>query len=184
MGWLDGGPPETVAGDGLTLDRVGTQHLDELIGAVQSSLPQLHAFLPWATMDYGRDEAEFFIEDSIAAWEERRAFNYVISSVHDNAGISGTIGLMNRVRPGTLEIGYWVKTAHTGRRLARRSSSLLIAVGSQLEGVDTLEIHHDESNLASRTVPVALGFEQVGVKDVKVEAPGKTGRLAVWALDL
>lgn len=183
-GWLGDRPPETVVGDGLVLDRVAHGHLDAVVTAVQSSLAELHAFMPWATMDYGRDDAEFFVQDSVAAWEERRSFTYVISANDHTDGISGTTGLMNRVRPGTLEIGYWVTTAHTGRRIARRSSSLLIDVCRGLVGVDTLEIHHDEANLASRSVPVSLGFGERGVKDVEVQAPGKTGRLVVWALDL
>ncbi len=183
-GWMVDRPPETVTADGLVLDRVGEQHLDAVVAAVRQSLAELHEFMPWATMDYGVEEAEFFVSDSIAAWQEGRSFTYVIWSGHGDGGIFGTAGLMNRVRPGTLEIGYWVTTAHTGQRLARRSSSLLIGVCSALEGVDTIEIHHDEANLASRSVPAALGFQQRGVKEVEVSAPGETGRLAVWALDI
>lgn len=173
-----------MTGDGLVLDRVGEQHLDAVVAAVRQSLAELHESMPWATMDYGVEEAEFFISDSMAAWEEGRSFTYVIWSGHGDGGISGTTGLMNRVRPGTLEIGYWVTTAHTGRRIAWRSSSLLIDVCGELQGVDTVEIHHDEANVASRSVPSALGFQQRGVKDVEVSAPGETGRLAVWALDI
>jgi len=37
-------------------------------------------------------------------------------------GVLGEVGLMPRIGPGALEIGYWVHIDHVGRRLATEAS--------------------------------------------------------------
>ena len=63
--------------------------------------------------------------------------------------LAGGAGLMARIGPGGLEIGYWVHAGHVRRGLATAATSALIAEAFTLPGITRVEIRHDELNTAS-----------------------------------
>jgi RimJ/RimL family protein N-acetyltransferase len=96
---------------------------------------------------------------------------------------AGSAGLMARIGNGGLEIGYWVHPAHTGRGVATAASTALTGAAFGLPGIDHVEIHHDELNLASERVPVKLGYTCAGTTATVVElAPGDSGGTKVWRI--
>ena len=72
--------------------------------------------------------------------------------------IAGSAGLVARIAPGGLEIGYWVHAGHVRRGLATAATSALIAEAFTLPEITRIEIRHDELNTASRGIPRKLGF--------------------------
>jgi len=91
---------------------------------------------------------------------------------------------MGRIGPGGLEIGYWVHAAHVRRGIATLAAGALTDAALRLGGVDHVEIHHDEANLASGAVPARLGFRDLGVfRGEPNPAPGGTGRDIRWRMD-
>lgn len=182
--WLASRPPERIEGERVTLRRAHLANLDATTVAVRASLPELGAFMPWAVPDYGAAHARAWVDAMDEAWPAGAEFGFVLVEPGVE-GVSGSAGLINRVRPGWLEIGYWVRTDRTGNQLARRATETLIAtVRAHLPEVEGVEIHHDEANLASQSVPVALGFTRDRVIDVPADAPRQTGRNVAWALPL
>jgi RimJ/RimL family protein N-acetyltransferase len=72
--------------------------------------------------------------------------------------VLGEAGLMPRLGPRTLEIGYWVHADHVGIGLATEATRALTNAGLALPDVDRIEIHCDSANAPSAAVPRKLGY--------------------------
>lgn len=166
-------PPEMVSAGELVLKRWEPAWAEAATAAVRESLPELKPFLPWARDDYDIDASRGFIAMSVDKWAEGTEFNYAI---FDTAGaLVGAIGLMTRMGPGVLEIGYWTRTRYAGRGYMTAAVDALARVALALPGVERVAIRHDASNAASAAVAAKAGFTEVGRADREPEAPGETG---------
>lgn len=86
------------------------------------------------------------------------AVSYAITTAD---AVVGSCGLMRRIGPGGLEIGYWLPPAYTGRGLATAAVAALVRQAFTLEDIDRVEIVHDAANTASGGVPRRLGFTEI-----------------------
>ena len=171
-------PNELVEHAPVTLRRFRPDDLDALFRAVTESLDHLRPWMPWAA-DYSLASAEEYLARSIKGWDEGTEYNYAITTA---GALVGIIGLMARIGPGGLEIGYWVHRAYTRRGLATAASAALVQEAFRLPGVDRVEIVHDELNVASGGVPRKLGFTEVGRRPIEPRPPEGTGVGVVWRL--
>jgi ribosomal-protein-serine acetyltransferase len=173
-------PPARVPIGDLVLERWSLDDLDSLFVAITANLEHLRPWMPWAA-NHGRDFVARFLSESIAGWGRGARFEYAVRD--REAALVGSAGLMGRIGPGGLEIGYWVDRLHTGRGIATLATAALSEMGLALDTVDRVEIHHDEANLASGAVPRRLGFTCVRTVETQPEAPGESGRDLQWRLD-
>ena len=171
-------PNELVVRAPVTLRRFRAEDNDALYRAVAESLDHLRPWLPWA-QDYSRESAEQYLAGSIRHWDEGTEYNYAILT---DGVLVGSIGLMARIGPGGLEIGYWVHRAHAGRGLATAAAAALVEQAFRLPGVDHVEIVHDELNVPSGKIPARLGFTEIERRPLDPPAPGGTGIGVVWRL--
>ncbi len=148
--------------------------------AIQASLPELMPFMPWATAEYNVEAAREFIRMTEANWKEGTAFSY---AVFDTAGeLVGSAGLTTRMGAGTLEIGYWIHSHHTGRGYATLAATALAHIALSMPGVERVVIRHDVANPASGRVAAKAGFVEVDRVEHQFTAPGNSGLFAVWEL--
>ena len=171
-------PNELIEHAPVTLRRFRAEDVDALFQAVTESLDELRPWMPWAA-DYNRASAEEYLAGSVKDWDEGTAYNYAIVT---GDALVGSIGLMNRCGPGGLEIGYWVRSAYTGRGLATAATAALVGQAFGLPGVDWVEIVHDELNVASGQIPRKLGFTEAGRRPLDLPSPSGTGTGVVWRL--
>jgi len=175
-------PNELVEHAPVTLRRLRAEDAGALFDAVTESLDELRPWMPWAA-DYGRASAEEYLAGSVRDWDEGTAYNYAIATVvPGGSALAGIIGLMSRCGPGGLEIGYWVRSAYTGRGLATAATAALVGQAFGLPGVDWVEIVHDELNVASGQIPRKLGFTETGRRPLDIRPPSGTGTGVVWRL--
>jgi ribosomal-protein-serine acetyltransferase len=148
---------------------------------VTESLDHLRPWMPWATSDYDLSVAQDFVQRCEADWATGTAFNYLVLSGGEPAG---SAGLIARIDPGGLEIGYWVHPAFTGRGVATAAAGALTGAALALPGVDHVEIHHDERNLASGRIPAKLGYTHVETRPERRfgPAPADSGTSKVWRI--
>jgi RimJ/RimL family protein N-acetyltransferase len=137
--------------------------------------------MPWATSDYNLATAQEFTQRCEDDWQAGTAFNFLILAGGEPAG---STGLMARIDPGGLEIGYWVHPAYTSRGVATAAAAALTEAAYALPGIDHVEIHHDELNLASERVPAKLGYTHVDTRPEKRfdPAPADSGTSKVWRI--
>jgi tRNA(Arg) A34 adenosine deaminase TadA/RimJ/RimL family protein N-acetyltransferase len=171
-------PDEVITRGPVTLRRWREDDLDAVFQAVTESLDHLRPWMPWAA-DYTRQSAAEFLGKSVRSWADGTEYGYAILA---GGALAGSCGLMARIGPGGLEIGYWVHRAWTRRGLATTASAVLVEQAFRLPGVDRVEIWHDELNVASGGVPRKLGFTEVGRRPLSEPSPGGTGVGVVWRL--
>ncbi len=152
-------PSETLVANGITLRRWRRAYSSALLESVRASLPHLRPWMPWATADYGREQVTDYLTRKDQEWDAGQTFDYAI--MIGARQVIGSAGLMSRIGPGRLEIGYWVDTRHTGQGVATRTAAALSAAGLAVPGIDQLEIHHEEANTASGAVARKLGYQRV-----------------------
>jgi RimJ/RimL family protein N-acetyltransferase len=170
-------PPRLLIGE-LLIRRWRLSDAQPLEQAVSESHEELRQWLGWANEERGAQAA--FLAATALAWDRGERFEYVVESLAGE--LLGSVGLMRRIGPGGLEIGYWVHSSHTGRGIAKLAAAKLSSAAFELPWVDHVEIHHDKANLRSGAVPSGLGFELVEEIDKERLGRSDSGRDLIWRL--
>jgi RimJ/RimL family protein N-acetyltransferase len=174
-------PNELIEHAPVTLRRFRADDVDALFHAVTESLDHLRPWMPWAA-DYSRASAEEYLAGSIKSWDEGTEYNYaILTAVPGDIALAGVVGLMARIGPGGLEIGYWVHRAYARRGLATAATAALVEQAFRLPGVNRVEIVHDELNVASAGIPRKLGFTEVGRRPLDFPPAAGSGIGVVWS---
>ena len=171
-------PPETIDLDGYHLRRATPDDTEALHEAVKASFAELHPWMPWCTEPVEIAAQREFIERSETSWTAQTAFNWLI--VDAGGHLIGTIGLMDRVGPGALEIGYWLRTDATGRGVMTRAAARVTDIALALPGIERVEIHCDAANARSSAVPRRLGYRLDRETPAEPTAPGESGVSQYW----
>jgi RimJ/RimL family protein N-acetyltransferase len=171
-------PPETIDAGELTLKRWAPAWAEEAAKAVRASLPELRPFLPWANEEYDVDVARRFVNLSAEQWRDGIAFNYAVFTA--TGELVGSCGLMARVGPGALEIGYWIHSGHAGRGYATAVATALARAALAMPAIQRVVIKHDAANPASGRVAAKAGFVEVDRVESEPTAPGQSGLNVVW----
>jgi ribosomal-protein-serine acetyltransferase len=179
--WATSTAPEAYLPLGsLGLRRPTLGDVPKASAAIRRSLEHLRPWMPWATDSYDEDGSREYIERSLTQWEERTTFNYGLVDGAD-AWLGG-FGLMGRIGPGALEIGYWVHVDHSGQGYATRAAAALTDAGLALDGVERVEIHHDRDNVTSGRIPARLGYERLREQPGPMDSTQASGVHVVWAM--
>jgi RimJ/RimL family protein N-acetyltransferase len=179
--WTAGGtPPERIPLGAITLRRWRAADADALDPVIAGSVAHLRGFMPWAA-SHDRANTEGYLGRCEEQWAERTAFNYAITDATDGS-VVGSSGLMGRVGPGALEVGYWVAADRTRRGHATLTTAALTGAAFDLPDVDRVEIHHDVANATSGRIPARLGFTLLREVDAEVDSEAASGRHAIWAM--
>src|SRR4051812_25481862 len=117
-----GRPPESLSGRGLVLSRWRCSDLAELDAAVAANRSHLSTWLAWAA-DSSAGSLTTFLGETAEAWEKGERFEYGIRGEEPPGPLLGSAGLMARIGPGGLEVGYWVGKEHTRRRIASHAAA-------------------------------------------------------------
>ena len=175
--------PDVLPAGPIELRRWRQDHLDRILDAVAASFPELHRWMPWAeTMPTPAGQLEV-LRAGEAAFDADQEWAYVVVEP-ETEELVGAAGLHPRSGPGTVEIGYWIRTDRTGRGYATDTAGALAAVAfTHLPGLEQVEIRMDQANVASAAVPPKLGFRLLGHEERDILTPGHTGQGLVWVLD-
>lgn len=171
--------PSYLVGPRLVLRLWEPGDAERLSVAVGESLSRLEPFMPFAS----QEPVEVGVRrEMIASWGERwRRGEDAFLGMFSGDYIVGSTGAHRRGSdPGRVEIGYWVRSGHTGRGYATEASRMLTTALFEVPDVHTVAIHHDVANNASRRVPERLGFRRARVVPTEISAPGQTGSEVQW----
>ena len=180
MAWLHSVVPTRVECEELVIRKYERKDAAALVDAVTESLNELLPWMPWAKFEPQTSSQR---EDLISTWDDEWAqrSNFTMGIFENDLCVGGT-GLHLRGEEGTLDIGYWVRSSHVGRGIARRSSSALTTLALSLPEVSVVSIAHDIANVRSQRIPESLGFRVVRESERAPEAPSEVGRLRFWEI--
>lgn len=141
-----------LADDMVTLRTPVESDAAAVADAVNASLAFIQPWMPWATDDYGPDDALQWINGTI----DSTAVPFVI--LGDDGAIVGSCGL-SRLDPLNLQanLGYWLRPDRTGRGYATAATRLVAAHGFDEHGMARIEIVMSVENEASRRVAERAG---------------------------
>ena len=139
--------------------------VDALNTAVRTSINELHEWLPWAHLAYGRVDASHFVRESMKAWRETRAYDYSIRQRQDESNQHlGNVSIWFVSRGfRTGEIGYWVRTDQTIRGVATEVTARLVQVGFDQLKMHRIVLRIAVGNRPSERVAEKLSFIREGI---------------------
>lgn len=173
-----GALPDLVEGPDLLLRAWRPSEVDGLAAVVHRNLEHLRPWMAWIAEEPLPREARLAL---IEGWARaREEGGDVVLGIFQRGEVVGGTGLHRRRDPHTLEIGYWVDEAHTGRGIATEVARLLTTAALGVPGTTAVEIHHDKANVASSRVPPRLGYALVAEAPAPVTAPGQIGIDCTW----
>ncbi|MGW8356809.1 GNAT family N-acetyltransferase [Streptomyces wedmorensis] len=166
---------------GLTLRAFeGEADLPEFFQVVEESVEHLRPWMPWVA-EHSLTRTADFLTDRVKLWASGDQYSYAIEL---DGAIVGSCGLHRHddTPDDTLEIGYWLHPAATGRGIVTRAARVLVEQAFRLPGIVAVEIVHDVANRPSAAVPARLGFTPHLRRPHIPTAPAETGDDQVWRL--
>ncbi len=148
--------------------------VDALTGAVRASINELHEWLPWAHLGYGRIEAAHFVRESIKAWRETRAYDYCIRDRQEEESLHlGNVSIWFVSRGfRTGEIGYWVRSDQASRGIATQATARLAQIGFDQLRMHRIVLRIAVGNRASERVAEKLNFVREGILREELKVRG------------
>jgi len=171
-------PPEVIDAGALVLRRGTVDDAAPLAAAVAESVEHLAPWMPWATPEAGTVEAQRK-RLSERPWGPGD-YEYLMDV--RGPGIVGACGIHRRIGPGGLEIGYWVSAWHTRAGYATAAAGALTRTVLSIPGIERVEIHCDEANVASAAVAQRLGYRFDRIEDHAIESAAQSGRFMIWVM--
>lgn len=151
-----------------------------LFDALVASTAELRRWTPWVAPEpLLLDVAVHRVAEQRAHFEEGGPWVYGVFA--PDGRVLGSVGLFERIGPGALEIGYWIRSDATGRGYARAAAALVRDVAFDDCGAQRVEIRCNPANGASNVIPERLGFRRRGeILLTEGLRPGESGHLVVW----
>jgi RimJ/RimL family protein N-acetyltransferase len=126
--------------------------------AIRESFPELHEWMPWAKEPPTVADSEEFVRRASASFQTRTDLPLLIFHKETGLFLGGT-GL-HRIHWDVpcFEIGYWVRTAHSGNGYVTEAVLGLTGFVFDVLGAQRVEIHCDERNVRSAAVARRAGY--------------------------
>jgi ribosomal-protein-serine acetyltransferase len=175
-------PPERLENDIVVLVRAALDHLDGLQAAIETSYLELQPWMDWiGDAPQSVDATREYLATRAKLWDDGEDFGFsMLDPVADE--VIGNCALMTRQGPATLEIGYWVRSDRAAAGVATAAAALLTQAGLAMDGIETIEIHHDAANRASGRIPEKLGYRETSRYDVERGDPRQAGTNVIWQI--
>ena len=109
--------PDSIQAGAIELCRNRPETVDDVLEAVESSYPELHHWLSWAQIEPTREWLLGVLEEDQVNFEADDHWAFTLREP-ERGKVAGCAALHTDQEVGTLVIGYWVRTVHTGRGYA------------------------------------------------------------------
>jgi RimJ/RimL family protein N-acetyltransferase len=134
---------------------------DDIYSAAIESVAEIGPWMPWCHSNYQRNDAEAWIEATIAGREAKTMYDFAIIADGKYVGGCGInhINWMDR----TANLGYWVRTPVTRRGVATMAAREVINWAFAETTLNRIEIVSACKNIASQRVAEKLGADRDAV---------------------
>ena len=177
------GPAYRIETERLVLRCWDPRDAEKLKSAVDASLEELRAFLPWAFDEPQPLAAKIeLLRQFRGKFDLGQDFVYGIFDRSESEVLGGT-GLHTRAGDGAREIGFWIATKHAGLGLATEGTAALVRVGFEVEHLARVDLHCDPANERSAAIAKKLGFRHEAT--LRARTPRRTGAPSdrmIWSI--
>jgi RimJ/RimL family protein N-acetyltransferase len=151
--------------------------------AVDSSLPHLRPWLPWASNEpTPLDQKVAWLRKCRGEFDLGLDYSYGVFS-KDESEVIGGAGLHLRQGMNVREIGYWVSSAHCRKGYATELTRALTRVGFEVDSAARIELRLWPENRPSRKIAEGLGFVSEGtLRRISRDVDGRPCDVHVFAL--
>jgi RimJ/RimL family protein N-acetyltransferase len=173
---------KTLSNGSITIRRYDPVDVPLLCEAARESAPEVSVWLPWCHIDYSMEESLEWILRSGKQWDEKREFHFGIFDSRSGAFVGG-VGL-NELKPEhrMANLGYWVRTAWTGRGVATAAARLAAEFGFDELLLERIEILVATGNKGSQRVAQKLGAIREGLLRNRLVIHGRAHDAVVFSL--
>ncbi|MDG5787176.1 GNAT family N-acetyltransferase [Evansella sp. AB-P1] len=142
--------------------------------AIQASMKELKAWMPFAQSEQTEEEIEVNIREAHAKFILREDLRLLVFH-KDNGEFIGSSGLHYiDWRIPKFEIGYWIDTRHSGKGYMTEAAHRIADFAFDELNAKRLEIICDEKNKKSRSIAEKIGFNlDVILKNEELSADGR-----------
>ena len=156
---------------------VGSMH-----EAIEMSLGDLQPWLPWVE-GYDRGVAQRFVRESVAAWADRRAFDFTVRLIDDPNRHIGNVSIWHTsVQNDIGEVGYWIRSDETGRGYGTEATTRAVQIGFEELRLHKVQLRIAIGNTRSEHIAEELGFVREGVLRDEVKVGNAWLDHSVWSL--
>lgn len=136
---------------------LGLKEAPALYDAVRHSLDAISEWEAWCTPNYSLADAKLFLQRSIEQWDMRLAYDFNIIA-RATGLVIGSVAVNQISHLNQLgNLGYWVRTGHTGKGLAVRAAHAAATFAFTKTDLTRLEIVAQVANSRSRRVAEKTG---------------------------
>lgn len=126
--------------------------------AIAESVDTLRPWVPWAPAHApSAVEAEALVAAWIAQRDRGENLMYAIRR-RDDGVLVGGVGCYDRVGPGRIELGYWIRRCQERHGFATEAAAALSGAALDTGCLREVVMHIHPANAASRRVPEKLGY--------------------------
>ena len=131
--------------------------------AMQASLTELKAWMPWAHREQTVEDVEVNMRDAHAKFLTRDDLRLHIFN-RETGEFIGSSGLhrINWMIP-KFEIGYWIDSRYSGKGYIIEATEAITKFAFTELKANRVEIRCDSKNIKSRAIPERLGFTLEGI---------------------
>lgn len=149
--------------DKVTLRPYRMSDSKESYQAIKESAAEISVWLPFVHKDYSLKENRAWVKKRPGDWKKGKAYEFAIWDVKDGTIIGGcglnNIDKLNR----RANLGYWVRTSHTGRGVAPAATLLLAKWAFEVLKLTRIEILVATGNQRSLRVAEKAGARREGI---------------------
>jgi ribosomal-protein-serine acetyltransferase len=153
-----------------------------LFQAARESATEVSRWLPWCHPDYSMEESLEWILKCQRLWGDGLEYHFVVFDRLTETLVGG-VGL-NQLDPVNrlANLGYWVRTAWTGRGVATAAARLAARFGFEELGLIRLEITVALGNTASQRVAEKVGGACEGLLRKRLFINGQSEDALIYSL--
>ncbi|MGI9667885.1 MAG: GNAT family N-acetyltransferase [Acidimicrobiia bacterium] len=150
--------------------------------AIEASLADLQPWLPWVD-GYDRGVAQRFVRESVAAWADRRAFDFTIRTIDEPNRHIGNVSVWHTSLQNEIgEVGYWIRSDETGKGYGAEATTRAVQIGFEELHMHKVQLRIAVGNTRSDRIAERLGFTKEGILRDEVKVGNRWLDHTVWSL--
>lgn len=166
----------------ITLRPIETRDAAVIYHAVLESADNLAPWMPWYHAEYSLQDTRTWCKAAQRNWQEGLSFDFALMAATDKTFL-GICGL-NHINPddGCANLGFWVRSSHTGKGIATTAALLVARFGFEELGLNRIEIVAARYNYISQRVAEKTGAIWEGVQRGRLKVREKIYDAVMFSL--